>query len=156
MEPRTAEEVIERARQLRAKFRGDGRNLVKRELVRPPRPASPRAKATAAAAVKPAARPFAMDVNELHEQPEINRIETLAQDCAARHGFKVEDLYGKARGKDLAAARREWLWLVCKFTRLPYAEIARLVDRDHTTILVSIDIEDEIRGTNVRGIRSKK
>lgn len=154
-EPRTAEEIIARAKALRDKLWGTNRPaLVRRELVRPNVIPKPAAAPPPAEEKKRTPKEFTLDP-ALYDLPAPARVKFLARDTAERWGFRVEDLYGKRSGWELAACRREWLWLVCTYTRMTYMQIARLVGRDHSTIINSVTIQDELCGTDVRSLRAR-
>jgi chromosomal replication initiation ATPase DnaA len=58
----------------------------------------------------------------------------IVESVARRHGVSVDGLLGRARTAPLAAARHD---LMCCLwaSGVAYAEIGRLLGRDHTTVM---------------------
>lgn len=73
----------------------------------------------------------------------------LAETCE-RHGLKVACVVGPRRYKPLVDCRQEAAWLIAKNTALSYPQIARLLGKDHTTILFAVRRHNEFMGENVR------
>jgi chromosomal replication initiation ATPase DnaA len=68
-------------------------------------------------------------------------LDTIAVDVAARRGVPLAELCGRGRSQSVARARHEVWWRIRhhpeRYLSLP--EIARLFDRDHTTIKAGIE-----------------
>lgn len=59
-------------------------------------------------------------------------------DIATKHGFTSHDLMSARRDAVLCRARDEAVFQIARQTRMSLSQIAKLFDRDHTTILASI------------------
>ena len=57
---------------------------------------------------------------------------------AVRHGCTAEDILGRDKPKELAAARHEAVYLVTLHTSYSLARIGRMFGRDHTTLIHSL------------------
>lgn len=84
------------------------------------------------------------------EGPKATAKRILRETCE-RHGVKVESVCGPRRYKPLVMCRREAAWLIAKETTLSYPQIAMLLNKDHTSILMAIRRQNEATGENVRG-----
>jgi chromosomal replication initiation ATPase DnaA len=61
----------------------------------------------------------------------------MVESVAARHGVSVEDILGRARTKLISEARHDLM--ACLWgSGLAFAEIGRMLDRDHTTIISGV------------------
>ncbi len=68
-------------------------------------------------------------------------IETVSK----KYGISVDDIYGKSRNKPVANARNVSIYIIRKVTPLSLKDVGHLYNRDHTTILSSIQtVEKEI------------
>lgn len=56
-----------------------------------------------------------------------------------KYGFKKEELVGTKRTKDLAMARHVTIYLIRNITEMSLPNIGRIFDRDHTTVMSSIN-----------------
>jgi len=74
-------------------------------------------------------------------------IDKILSVVSNQYGISIEDIKGRGRQKDKARARHISIYLVKAMTDIPLSNIAKFFDdRDHTTIMSSIDvIEKEIR-----------
>lgn len=74
----------------------------------------------------------------------------ILHDTCQRHGLKAESVLGGRRYKPLVLCRREAAWLIAKETSLSLPQIAAIMNKDHTSILMAIRRQNEETGTNVR------
>ncbi|MBE6530484.1 MAG: chromosomal replication initiator protein DnaA [Ruminococcaceae bacterium] len=56
-----------------------------------------------------------------------------------KYGIKKEDVIGQKRNKEIANARHICIYLIRTITEMSYPNIGKIFNRDHTTILASID-----------------
>lgn len=56
-----------------------------------------------------------------------------------RYGVKKEDIISKKRNKEIAFPRHIAIYLIRRITDMSYPNIGKLVGRDHTTVMASID-----------------
>lgn len=54
-----------------------------------------------------------------------------------KYGIPKEEIVGKKRSKEIAAARHISIYLIRELTEMSYPNIGKIFDRDHTTVLVS-------------------
>jgi hypothetical protein len=76
----------------------------------------------------------------------------IIDEIAGRHSLTRSDLYSESRARNIVAARREAAWAVAKATNIAVLAIARLLRKDHTSIIHGIRRMNEDRGENVRGL----
>ena len=67
--------------------------------------------------------------------PTIDRILTIV---AELFGVKSSDLSGKSQSREFALARKISMYLLRKELKLPYMQIGKALDRDHSTVMSSI------------------
>ena len=73
-------------------------------------------------------------------------IEKILSTVSTKYNVSIEDLKGRRRTKDIAKARHIAIYLIKQMTDIPLTNIARVFERDHTTIMSSVEvIEREIR-----------
>jgi chromosomal replication initiation ATPase DnaA len=72
---------------------------------------------------------------------EVRDLLELAREVCARRGVLLRELCGDARCRSVSQARQELWWRIRPHPerRYSYPEIARLFDRDHTTVLAGIE-----------------
>lgn len=70
--------------------------------------------------------------------------------CAQKHGISVEDILSEQRTNKIAHARQQAMWLVAKETSTSFAEIGRIFNRDHSTVIHAVHRENERTGESVR------
>jgi len=58
-----------------------------------------------------------------------------AEFVAARHGYTYDDIVGDRKPHRLPDARHITLWILHRHTKRGYAELARLFNRDHSTVI---------------------
>jgi len=70
----------------------------------------------------------------------------LVDTVCARRGVTRDELCGRGRTQAVAAARHELWWLIRNHPdrRYSYCEIARLVCRDHATVLQGVAAHDKL------------
>jgi len=65
---------------------------------------------------------------------------------SAKYGITADDLKGKKRNKEIVNPRHIAVFITRKLTELSLPAIAKIFDRDHTTIMASLkNIEDELK-----------
>ena len=65
-----------------------------------------------------------------------------------KHGVPEEDIKSSKRSKDIANARHITVYLIRKLVDMPLASIGKLLNRDHTTIMSSVEnIEKQIKSS---------
>ena len=57
-----------------------------------------------------------------------------------KYDISRDDLVGKKRTKEIAKARHVAIYLIRDITEMSYPNIGKIFDRDHTTILSSLDV----------------
>jgi chromosomal replication initiation ATPase DnaA len=70
----------------------------------------------------------------------------LVDAVCGRRGVTRDELCGRGRSRAVAAARHELWWLIRHHPdrRYSYSEIARLVCRDHVTVLQGVAAHDRL------------
>jgi len=73
-------------------------------------------------------------------------LDALDDVCRRRHVTR-DDLCGRGRTRAAASARQEIWWLLRHHPELnfSFADIGRLFDRDHTTIMAGVDAHERRR-----------
>lgn len=63
-----------------------------------------------------------------------------------KYNIKKEDIVGKSRTKDIANARHVTVYLIRTVTEMSHPSIGKILDRDHSTIISSLDaVEKKMR-----------
>ena len=57
-----------------------------------------------------------------------------------KYGVAKADLLGQRRNKDIATARHISIYLIRQITEMSFPGIAKVFNRDHTTIIASCDL----------------
>ena len=83
-------------------------------------------------------------------------VKAIALAAAERHGVAYSDIVGPCRKPVYARPRQEAMWLAARDTAKSYPQIARVFDRDHTTVIHAIRRQNRLRGANVRGLGTDK
>ena len=69
------------------------------------------------------------------------------------YGIKKEDIIGARRTKEIAAARHKAIYLVRTITEMSLPNIGKIFNRDHSTIMSSIEsIEKRLRTDAILGV----
>ena len=72
--------------------------------------------------------------------------DSIVAHVAKKYGVAVDDIYGRQRTKPIARARNISIYVIRRVTGLSLPVIGKRFDRDHTTILSSINaIEEEMK-----------
>jgi chromosomal replication initiator protein len=67
-----------------------------------------------------------------------------------KYGVKKEDIIGSRRTKDVAWARHVSVYLIRAITDMSFPNIGKILGRDHSTIMSSIDaVERKIQADNM-------
>jgi len=70
----------------------------------------------------------------------------IVEKVSTKYGITPEDLKGKKRTKEIVNPRHIAIYIIRKMTDLSLPAIAKIFDRDHTTVMSSLkNIEDEIK-----------
>ena len=64
----------------------------------------------------------------------------IIDNISKRYRVSIEDIKGKKRTNDIAHARHVSIYVIRQITDLSYTNIGKIFNRDHTTILSSIDV----------------
>ena len=86
--------------------------------------------------------------NLLHEllggaEPVSVTIDKIFLSVYKKYGFKKDELIGAKRTKDLAKARHITIYLIRKITEMSLPNIGKIFNRDHSTVMASIDIVEK-------------
>jgi hypothetical protein len=77
----------------------------------------------------------------------------LVADIAEAHGLSFRDLIGRARFKEIVAARMEACFQIAKqIPDISLKQIGRIICKDHTTVINAVRVMNERTGENVRGL----
>lgn len=68
------------------------------------------------------------------------QLEVILQICSEHFGVSVEDIKSRKRYKNCTAPRHSYCYLAKKFTNSSLKGIAKLINRDHTSVIHSIDL----------------
>lgn len=72
-------------------------------------------------------------------EPVSTTVEKIFAAVYRKYGIKKEELVGIKRNKDIAQARHITIYLIRDITEMSLPNIGKIFDRDHTTIMASID-----------------
>ena len=81
------------------------------------------------------------------ESPEL-MADKIIENISKRYDISVEDIKGKKRTKEIVSARHIAVYVVREVTGMSFPNIAKLFNRDHTTMLSSIDVVEEEMSKN--------
>ncbi len=73
------------------------------------------------------------------ESPELT-IDRIIEEIAKKFSITPEEIKGKKRSQDVAMARHVAIYTIREVTGMAYKSIGKIFDRDHTTIMSSIDV----------------
>ncbi len=73
------------------------------------------------------------------ESPEIT-VERIISEIAKKYHITPEEIKGKKRSKDVAMARHVSVYVIRKATDMSLKSIGKIFDRDHTTMMSSLDV----------------
>lgn len=73
------------------------------------------------------------------ESPEVT-IERIIDEIAKKFSVTPEEIKGKKRSKDVAMARHVAIYTIRKATDMSLKSIGKIFDRDHTTMMSSLDV----------------
>jgi hypothetical protein len=77
------------------------------------------------------------------------------------HVVQREELVGKKRNKEIANARHIAIYLIREITEMSYPNISKIFDRDHATIMASIEVvkkrisSDAIYSMDIEGLKKE-
>ena len=73
-------------------------------------------------------------------------VENIITNVCKKYGLSEEDIKGRKKTKEIAMARHICIYIIRKMTDLSLPAIGRILGRDHTTVMSSIQvIENELR-----------
>lgn len=78
------------------------------------------------------------------------KVREIIKLCAQKHGLTVEDILSEQRTNKIAHARQQAMWLAAKETSASFAEIGRIFNRDHSTVIHAVQRENARTGESVR------
>jgi hypothetical protein len=78
------------------------------------------------------------------------RAREIIRICADKNGLTIDTILSPQRTQKVAEARQQAMWMVARETSMSLAEIGRIFDRDHTTVIYAIQRENERTGESVR------
>ena len=79
------------------------------------------------------------------DSPQMTVEHVIAQVCK-KYGLSEEDIKGRKKTKEIAMARHICIYIIRKLTDLSLPAIGRILGRDHTTVMSSLQvIENELR-----------
>lgn len=81
------------------------------------------------------------------ESPEL-MANKIIESISKRYDISVDDIKGKKRTKEIVSARHIAVYVVREVTGMSFPNIAKLFNRDHTTMLSSIDVVEEEMNKN--------
>ncbi len=77
-------------------------------------------------------------------------VDRIVERVSRKYNIPPEEIRGRKRNKEIASARHIAIYLMRRLTDLSLTDIARIFDRDHTTIMASIDnIDNEIKSNSL-------
>lgn len=79
------------------------------------------------------------------EELSVRGLLTMVLEVSERFHVPLRELLGQGRSKAVAMARRHAYLVLRERTDLSYPEIARLLDRDHSTILYGVRLAQHER-----------
>lgn len=80
------------------------------------------------------------------------KVKRIIRESAERHGVLYREVIGPCRFAEYTAARMEACWRAASETEVSLSEIARLIRKDHTTVIHAVRVLNDRNGTNVRGL----
>ena len=83
--------------------------------------------------------------------PGVDRIfscHRLIEIVCKKTGIDIKDLKGKSRKREIVEARQLAFYILKKNTRLPFAVIGGMLNRDHTTVIHSIKVVTALKETD--------
>lgn len=66
--------------------------------------------------------------------------EKIIENISKRYGVSIDDIKGKRRAKDIMTARHISIFVIRRVTELSLQSIGKIFDRDHSTVLSSIEV----------------
>lgn len=75
------------------------------------------------------------------KRPEPTVVKTMRQimaEVSAKHSIGVRDIKGRSRNVPIVHARQEYMYRAAVETDASYPRIAKLIDRDHTTVIAGV------------------
>jgi hypothetical protein len=74
-------------------------------------------------------------LSEYEPKPILPSLRIILQEVSAAHKISIAELISPVRKKEYTSARREFVWRARKETDRSYPQIARVIARDHTTVI---------------------
>ena len=86
-------------------------------------------------------------------EPVAVTVDKIFEKVAKKYGVTVEDIKGRKRTREIANPRHIAIFIIRKMTDMSYPAIGRLLSRDHTTIMSSLEnIESELKSNSLMEI----
>ncbi len=76
----------------------------------------------------------------------------LIDAVAKEHGERAADLIGTGMYGSMSRARREAIVAIAQETSLTLSDIARLMSKDHTSVIYAIRVHNDATGSNLRNL----
>ena len=70
-------------------------------------------------------------------------VDKIFEKVSKKYGISIDDLKGRKKTKEIALARHKCIYVIRNTTQLSTNDIGRLLSRDHSTVLSSINFIDE-------------
>ena len=70
-------------------------------------------------------------------------VDKIFEKVSKKYGISIDDLKGRKNTKEIALARHKCIYVIRNTTQLSTNDIGRLLSRDHSTVLSSINFIDE-------------
>ncbi len=84
------------------------------------------------------------------DEPVQVTVDKIFDAVSEKYGVSKEDIYGTHRTKEIATARHVTIYLLRNLTDMSFPNIGRMFNRDHSTIMNSIDVvERRLRSDNL-------
>jgi chromosomal replication initiator protein DnaA len=86
-------------------------------------------------------------------EPVAVTVDKIFEKVAKKYGITVEDIKGRKRTREIANPRHIAIFIIRKLTDMSLPAIGRLLNRDHTTIMSSLEnIESELKANSLMEI----
>ena len=80
--------------------------------------------------------------------PEPVTVEKIVEEVSRTYNVSVDDIYSKKKQADIAYARQISIYIVCQVMSLSSTEVGKKFNKDHTTVLYTVNKVKEILKVN--------